>query len=698
MAEGWREHLDNINKNCISRLQEYAAKRGSEVRYETYPSQGGFGCKVYFAKFIASGTGDRKKEAEEAAADRALRSLYKNSGTNQPQSNQQPSKSLPEIIYSRQSASASDSDGAETDAHSSTLSDVSVLRYAPVSSSESDRSSLVSAWDEVVQRSNSNYVPTGSGSKHPVSEFMEYAQANGEVGRIEEEFKCGSSHCPTFTVQAYIGKRKLAEGTGSSKKKARWDAAESSLNMLAPRPSPRALTYPGFSLAPSPPIIDKNAGICPAGADPISILNEFAQKKGLELTFPDPDVSGADHERMFTLGAILDNVTYPRASASTIKEAKREASRTALRHLKQKKIYQFTSGLSAFSISEPLTFHDRIAKLCHEKFNTVVADIPENLAGRKVIAGIVMETKTTNTFDVISIASGNRFIKGDALTTDGHVLVDSHAEILAARGMRKFLYYHLTKLSKGEKSTVLQRIEGEQAELAPDIQFHLYISTAPCGDGATFTHSSGQSEVEPDGSHNPIFDDNKQGLLRTKVEQGTLYNHGHIARAMCCRLEKSCRIRSLPDGYKVNHPLLGAVSRTKEPLRSVEKSTALCINWNSADECAELTNGTTGVPNISSGFAQHKADSRLCKQGMLRSYAEICRSAGLLELVKDDYLETKNVSKRYQRCKKALYESLHNQEYGTWVGLPRECQQFSTSCVDDMFALCARQFTHSDNN
>ncbi|XP_021342859.1 double-stranded RNA-specific adenosine deaminase-like [Mizuhopecten yessoensis] len=167
----------------------------------------------------------------------------------------------------------------------------------------------------------------------------------------------------------------------------------------------------------------------------------------------------------------------------------------------------------------------------------------------------------------------------------------------------------------------------------------------------------------------------------SSITLGTLYNHGHIARAMCCRLENSCRVPYVPDGYKVNHPLLGAVSQKKNPRRSVEKSKAICINWNSADECAELTNGTTGVPNISSGFAKDKVYSRLCKQGMLRSYENICRSAGLLELVKDEYLETKNVSKRYQRCKKALYKSLHNQEYGTWVGLPRECQQFSTSSV-----------------
>ncbi|XP_033749864.1 double-stranded RNA-specific adenosine deaminase-like isoform X2 [Pecten maximus] len=414
------------------------------------------------------------------------------------------------------------------------------------------------------------------------------------------------------------------------------------------------------------------------------------------------------------------------------KVARRKAAEASLDMLK------FSSV--SLTMSESLTFHDKIAKLCHEKFDTVVADIPVYLADWKVLAGVVMESKTNKTFEVISLASGSRFITGDALTTDGQVLVDSHAEILASRGMKRFFYHHIKKICMGQKSNILQIGGQGKVELASDIELHLYISTAPCGDGALFTHSAGLSVGE--NGHNPTFGNKKQGLLRTKLEQsegqsptpkviqqyqdmnalrcgkrlrvmscsdklckwnllgvqgallanmmepvyfssitlGTLYNHGHMARAMCCRLEKNCPIGSLPHGYKVNHPLLGTVSRKTAPQRSVKKLTH-SVNWNSADGCPEMTDGTTGLLH-NSGYSKTTlttTKSRLCKRELLRSYNEIGTDVGLRTLVKNDYLATKQTSTQYQRCKKSLYAALHSQGYGTWLGLPRECQEFSTS-------------------
>ncbi|XP_021342891.1 double-stranded RNA-specific adenosine deaminase-like [Mizuhopecten yessoensis] len=695
-----------------------------------------FGYDVYFVKFIATGTGCRKQEAKEATADRALRTIYGDSGNNQPTWQVLTSYVNPDPKDSYDDYDVKTNLQNATDKVSTALT--KIVRVNPF---EDPTASSISAC-EISSNGQSNAISTVLEGTNPISTFMEYAQAIGEVGRIEEETKCGPSHRPTFTVCAYIGTKKLAKGTGGNKKLAKRQAAEESLKMLS-FSSSRALISPMVSPTPSRPVIDKNAGICPVGADPISVLNDFAQKRGLELTFPNPEVTGADHQREFTLSAMVGSTIYPRATASTIQEAKREASRNALRHLKQNKHYQFTSGLhvSKLSIIESLTFHDKMAKLCHEKFDSVVADIFANLAGGKVVAGIVMENKTTKTFEVISLASGNRFIKGSELTTDGQVLIDSHAEILVNRGMRRFLFYHLKKLCRGDETNVLLQRCGEgKAEFAPDIQFHLYISTAPCGDGAIFTHSAGTSETEQVEQHHPTFDDAKQGLLRTKVEQGegqipskevhesykgldtirrgerlrvmscsdkickwnllgmqgallanlikpvyftsitlgTLYNHGHMARAMCCRLEKHCQIAYLPDGYKVNHPLLGAVSRKEIPQRSVEKSTALCINWNVSDDHPEMTDGTTGFTH-SSGCGRAMVKSRLCKLELLRSYKDICTNAGLLHLVKDDYLLTKNASKQYQRCKKTLYAIFNSQAYGAWIGLPRECQGFSTS-------------------
>ena len=64
--------------------------------------------------------------------------------------------------------------------------------------------------------------------------------------------------------------------------------------------------------------------------------------------------------------------------------------------------------------------------------------------------------------------------------------------------------------------------------MKPGIKFHLYISTAPCGDSALFAKSDLSNDVIVDTTsdehrHHPLFENKKQGILRTKVENGKLY-------------------------------------------------------------------------------------------------------------------------------------------------------------------------------
>lgn len=49
--------------------------------------------------------------------------------------------------------------------------------------------------------------------------------------------------------------------------------------------------------------------------------------------------------------------------------------------------------------------------------------------------------------------------------------------------------------------------------------FSLILSTAPCGDGALFDKSCSEAGDEAQG-HQPLFENVKQGKLRTKVENG----------------------------------------------------------------------------------------------------------------------------------------------------------------------------------
>ena len=49
----------------------------------------------------------------------------------------------------------------------------------------------------------------------------------------------------------------------------------------------------------------------------------------------------------------------------------------------------------------------------------------------------------------------------------------------------------------------------------------LFHSTAPCGDGALFDKSCSEAGDEVEG-HQPLFENAKQGKLRTKVENGEI--------------------------------------------------------------------------------------------------------------------------------------------------------------------------------
>ena len=53
-----------------------------------------------------------------------------------------------------------------------------------------------------------------------------------------------------------------------------------------------------------------------------------------------------------------------------------------------------------------MTHFDKVAALTHQTFNSLVATISDNFAGRKVIAGLVMQTSPTDVGTVIAVGSG----------------------------------------------------------------------------------------------------------------------------------------------------------------------------------------------------------------------------------------------------------------------------------------------------
>ena len=173
------------------------------------------------------------------------------------------------------------------------------------------------------------------------------------------------------------------------------------------------------------------------------------------------------------------------------------------------------------SLHLPQVLADHVAKLVLSKFSDLTNGLTSPNARRKVLAGVVMTTGTSvDDADVICVATGTKCINGEYMSDQGLALNDCHAEVIARRSLRRFFYSQLalhTNPEETEKSIFIKKEEGGY-KLKENIQFHLYISTSPCGDARIFSpHEMGQ---EGDGGADRHPNRKARGQLRTKIESG----------------------------------------------------------------------------------------------------------------------------------------------------------------------------------
>lgn len=77
------------------------------------------------------------------------------------------------------------------------------------------------------------------------------------------------------------------------------------------------------------------------------------------------------------------------------------------------------------------------------------------------------------------------------MSTDGLAINDCHAEILATRCLRDFLYSEVENIGCSTtdeefEESILKEVKSDTGEVfymvKENVKFHLYISTSPCGD------------------------------------------------------------------------------------------------------------------------------------------------------------------------------------------------------------------------
>ncbi|XP_076010814.1 double-stranded RNA-specific adenosine deaminase [Genypterus blacodes] len=599
------------------------------------------------------------------------------------------------------------------------------------------------------------------GGKNPVSLLMEYSQRSGNPIEFIVTGQAGPPHDPRFKYRVKVGENLFAEASAPSKKAARQLAAEEAVKELMAE-GRLQLNKPQLPLGSSsdsdgggsgttcpslPPLTaDELRAAHEAGVgDLINHLNnnavsgllEYARARGFAAEIRLVGQSGPPHEPKFTYQAKLGGRWFPPVCASNKKQGKQEAADAALRVLigEAEKAARTGELVPAELPVSGSTLHDQIAMLSHQRFNALTTRIQHSLLGRKILATIVMR-RGEGLGTVVSLGTGNRCVKGEELSLKGETVNDCHAEIISRRGFVRFLYSELLRHYDGEDESIFEPSENNRLRIKPDITFHLYISTAPCGDGALFDKSCSESGDEVDG-HQPLFENAKQGKLRTKVENGEgtipvessaivptwdgiqhgerlrtmscsdkilrwnvlglqgallthfvdpiylksitlgyLYSHGHLTRAVCCRLARDGEVfsKGLSAPFTLNHPEVGRVS-VYDSTRHTGKTKESSVNWSFPDHhSVEVLDGTKGKLD-----GNKMGVSRVSKSHLFCLFHTLCQRCGRNDLLTlHSYAQAKKSAESFQQAKLNFFQALSVHGYGAWIGKPLEEKSFES--------------------
>ncbi|KAM3857030.1 double-stranded RNA-specific editase 1-like [Diretmus argenteus] len=468
-----------------------------------------------------------------------------------------------------------------------------------------------------------------------------------------------------------------------------------------------------------------------SGKNPVMILNEL--RPGLKYDFVSE--SGESHAKNFIMSVTVDAQNF-QGSGRNKKLAKSRAAQAALSALFNMQLDQAPSRQpiprEGLQLHLPQVLADAVSRLVVDKFSELTDNFTSPHARRKVLAGVIMTTGSdVKEAQVICVSTGTKCINGEYMSDRGLALNDCHAEIVARRSLIRYLYSqleHFLSTNKEEhQNSVFTRCDNTSGfRLKENVQFHLYISTSPCGDARIFSpHEAG---MEDQGDRHP--NRKARGQLRTKIESGegtipvrssntiqtwdgvlqgerlltmscsdkiarwnvvgfqgslmsyftepvyfssiilgSLYHADHLSRAMYQRITD---IEDLPQSFALNRPLLSGISNAEA--RQPGKAPNFSVNWTVGDQGLEVVNATTGKDDLG-------RPSRLCKHVLYSRWVRLhCKLSSSLRIQAEkpgNYHEAKQAAVEYHEAKQALIKAFHKAGLGAWVKKPIEQDQFS---------------------
>ncbi|CAL1539601.1 unnamed protein product [Lymnaea stagnalis] len=246
--------------------------------------------------------------------------------------------------------------------------------------------------------------------------------------------------------------------------------------------------------------------------NPVMVLNEIHRGVKFELV----SEVGERNFRLFNMKVTVGSRDFM-GSGRSKKLAKYNAALNALKvlhginHFERRDM----TAVNQESIQgDPQVLADHVAQLVFNKFGELTDNFTTPYARRKVLAGIVMTTGASgDPGQVICVGTGTKCINGEYLSAEGKGVNDCHAEVICRRLLLRYLYdqlaLHLSPATAADQSILVEMPEGGY-QLKEGIKFHLYISTAPCGDTRIFSphekSNSGKKVKEPSESATVAMD------------------------------------------------------------------------------------------------------------------------------------------------------------------------------------------------
>ncbi|CAF0814270.1 unnamed protein product [Rotaria sp. Silwood1] len=161
---------------------------------------------------------------------------------------------------------------------------------------------------------------------------------------------------------------------------------------------------------------------------------------------------------------------------------------------------------------------------------------------------------------------------------------------------------------------------------------------------------------------------------------GSLYHSEHIRRALFARIEHS--VKNIPAPYGLRRPFISGVSSPE--MRTTSRAPNHAFIWNCVDQKCEIVDTLNGLTTS-------RESSVISKAALFQQWLT------LMKQIKSDtistiYCDAKQLEVNYQTAKMEINKAFQKSGFGLWIIKPHEQDEFDLSSYD---AVLLRQNTQS---